>query len=86
VAATEPEAVPEYPASPVGVQIAPEETVAAIGTSLLPDEGSCAMTAMTLNGRTGEPSRHTGARGTRVEVRPREEEADPDRGRGVATT
>lgn len=85
---TEPEVVPDYPASPVGVQIAPEEvpsaTVEAIGTSLL--GGSCAITAMTLNWRTGESERHTGIRGTGVEVRLGGEEAHPDRGLVVAMT
>lgn len=87
---TEAEVVPEYPASPVGVQTAPEAvspaTVVAIGTSLLPDEGSCAITAMTPNGRTGEQERHTGVRETREEARPGGEEVAPDRGLVVATT
>lgn len=87
---TEPEVVPYYPASPVGVQTALEEvspaTVAAIETSLLPDGGSCAITAMSQTGRTGEEERHTGTRGMREEAQRGGEEVDPDLVHVVVTT
>lgn len=86
----EPEVVPEYPASPVGVQTALQEVspaaVEATETSLLPDGGSCAITAMTPTGTTGEDERHTGLRGTRGAARPGGEEVDPDHVLVVATT
>lgn len=87
---TEPEVCPGYPASPVGVQTGLEEvttaTVVAIETPLLPDGGSCVITAMTPNGRTGEQERHTGVRGMREEARPGVEEVDPGRVLVVVTT
>lgn len=78
--------VQESPASPVGARVAAEETAVATGTSLSPGKGSCAITATTPNGRTGEQERHAGVRGTGEEARPGGGEADLDRGPAVATT
>lgn len=89
-AETEPEVVPEYPASPVGARTALEEvspaTAVATETSLLPDGGSCAITATTPTGRTGEDERRTGVRGRKEEARPGGEVADPDLALAVVTT
>lgn len=84
---TEPEVVPECLASPVGARTALEEVspaaAVATETSLLPDGGSCAITATTPTGRTGEEE---GVRGPREAARPGGEEADPDRVLAVVTT
>lgn len=86
----EPEVVPDYPASRVGIQTALEEVspaaVEATETSLLPDGASCVITAMTPTGTTGEEEHHTGLRGTREMTRPGGEEVGPDRALVVGTT
>lgn len=78
----EPEVVPDNPASLVGAQTALEEvspgTVVATEMSLLPGEGSCASTAMTPTGTTGEEEHQTGIRGTREEAQAGGEMVDPD--------
>lgn len=84
----EPEVEPEYPASLVGVQTALEEvstTTVAIETCLLPNGGSCVITATTPTGRTGEREHHTGVRGMREEARPGGGEVDPDHVLAVVT-
>lgn len=87
---TEPEVVPDFPASPAGAQTALEEvspaTAAAPETSPLPDGGSCATTATTPTGTTGEGERHMEVQGTREQARPGGEEADPDSALAAAMT
>lgn len=82
----EPEVVHQYPASPVGVQTAlvavSHATLVAIETPLLPDGGSCVITAMSLTGRTGEEGHRTGIQGTIEGVG----EVDPDLVHVVETT
>lgn len=87
--AMQPEGVPYFPASPVGVQtnlgeVAPA-TLVAMETSLLPGGGSCAITAMNQSGRAGVGEPQTGIRGTR-EVQLSGEEVDRDLVHVVVTT
>lgn len=87
--AMQPEVVPYFPASPVGVQtnlgeVAPA-TLVAIETSLLPGGGSCAITATNQSGRAGVGECQTGIRGTR-EVQLSGEEVDRDLVHVVVTT
>lgn len=88
---TEQELLRDYPATPAGVQTAPEEVCHALlvttETTLLPDGGSCETTATSPTGRTDEEERRTaGVRGTREEARPGGEGLHPDRELTVVMT